>query len=582
MGTFHSLALRYLRELEPGEWEMPQCLDIGSTGRAPNVPAAGVLWAKVLGWDEIPGLNGAKGLNLENVRPRWYAGAVGGIRAEGIRVGTSEARVAARAVSRERELPELLQAWDLYEEAKDALWAWDFADVLDGLWFDHMNVGEDCSLGARVVIVDESQDNCRLDLSIATHLAKESLVLIGDARQAIFAFRGACPEIFQTADVELGAQTLELRPITVRCRASSTLATPSPTRRIGLWVSLQRPIEKERRKSAFLVRPPTWVSRPTLLQRKLRTSFARARFLRERLPFCVVRTRNWAFSNSLWYAIGFLVVWLEAFPFGDERRPRTGWRTSNSRRAMTWRPWSVFETSPSATWGRRSTGKSRRPIRLRIWMTGAWFELSEQRPSASEGGGLRLTLGSSRFCWRRLRGLEWPEICQAVTDLLNQAQRAIVDGRHDTDEQGVYDACHRQALEFSSAEELDWFAQQCRDSIAVRRDDEEGDPNRVVISTVHRAKGLEWRRVYVSLTAGMFPHGNGARDEEERLFYVAATRARDALIATWSRRTLYDKPGGPSRFVDLMEEYRTDVPVEDAEEGAEELSAEAASNPEGI
>jgi DNA helicase-2/ATP-dependent DNA helicase PcrA len=58
----------------------------------------------------------------------------------------------------------------------------------------------------------------------------------------------------------------------------------------------------------------------------------------------------------------------------------------------------------------------------------------------------------------------------------------------------------------------------------------------VTLSTVHRAKGLEWRVVFViGLCDGSFPLPSlpgdppGRLDEERRLFYVAVTRARDQL-----------------------------------------------------
>ena len=56
----------------------------------------------------------------------------------------------------------------------------------------------------------------------------------------------------------------------------------------------------------------------------------------------------------------------------------------------------------------------------------------------------------------------------------------------------------------------------------------------VIISTIHSAKGLEWPRVYVTnVIEGSLPHQWSSTpkevEEERRLFYVAATRARDAL-----------------------------------------------------
>jgi DNA helicase-2/ATP-dependent DNA helicase PcrA len=57
----------------------------------------------------------------------------------------------------------------------------------------------------------------------------------------------------------------------------------------------------------------------------------------------------------------------------------------------------------------------------------------------------------------------------------------------------------------------------------------------IVLSTVHRAKGLEWSRVFViGLSDGSFPSAKSMGDieseeEERRVFYVALTRAKDEL-----------------------------------------------------
>lgn len=66
----------------------------------------------------------------------------------------------------------------------------------------------------------------------------------------------------------------------------------------------------------------------------------------------------------------------------------------------------------------------------------------------------------------------------------------------------------------------------------VERDDED---ERLVLSTVHSAKGLEFHTVFIlHLVDGMFPAGRSLGDpesieEERRLFYVAVTRAEENL-----------------------------------------------------
>lgn len=62
---------------------------------------------------------------------------------------------------------------------------------------------------------------------------------------------------------------------------------------------------------------------------------------------------------------------------------------------------------------------------------------------------------------------------------------------------------------------------------------------KVRLSTVHQAKGLEWKAVFViMLCDGMFPSSRSAEteegvEEERRLFYVAVTRAKDELYLTY-------------------------------------------------
>ncbi len=92
---------------------------------------------------------------------------------------------------------------------------------------------------------------------------------------------------------------------------------------------------------------------------------------------------------------------------------------------------------------------------------------------------------------------------------------------------------------------------------------EGGKPDeKLTLSSVHQAKGLEWRAVFlIWLADGRFPSAPALRaadgeEEERRLFYVAVTRARDELYLTYPM--MQEERGEarlllrPSRFLDEL------------------------------
>ena len=85
------------------------------------------------------------------------------------------------------------------------------------------------------------------------------------------------------------------------------------------------------------------------------------------------------------------------------------------------------------------------------------------------------------------------------------------------------------------------------------------DEDQVCLSSIHQAKGLEWRVVFlVWLTEGMFPTARSlseedSLEEERRLFYVAVTRCKEELYLTYPELRLHANYGEafqrPSRFL---------------------------------
>ena len=98
------------------------------------------------------------------------------------------------------------------------------------------------------------------------------------------------------------------------------------------------------------------------------------------------------------------------------------------------------------------------------------------------------------------------------------------------------------------------------------------DADRIRLSTIHQAKGLEFDVVFViMLCDGLFPSARSmetdeGEEEERRLFYVAITRAKNELYLCYPlERASFSKSGGdtmqqPSRFLseiprDLLNEW---------------------------
>ena len=138
------------------------------------------------------------------------------------------------------------------------------------------------------------------------------------------------------------------------------------------------------------------------------------------------------------------------------------------------------------------------------------------------------------------------------------------------------------ATEYSS---LDDFLENLaldppNDSVATTSQSDNADKDKVTISTIHSAKGLEWPVVFVnSLVDGITPHHRSVDDfealeEERKLFYVACSRAKTKLYLTApdyfaSYSGYFDKP---SRFI--AELSPDEVEIKTSKKGLAALASE--------
>ena len=521
LGTFHAIGLQVLRSENPKEWDMKRCIDL-STGRDVSIPGAAAIWRAIVSYGKVPG-SGRDSLQL-SLPPEFYRKQIELWRSAGAR-NIVEADVPAGMTI--KECDEFEQVWDYFNEAKERLRAWDFTDVLQA-WHDLV---WDRAPTESIVLVDEAQDNNRLQLDIAQGLAREGgrICLIGDPKQAIYQFRGAYPKLFNEAETLLDAKTREIRTN---------------------YRSLPHIIEFA---NQFIADKPWNHNAPALPYRTIRDEQETVKTL------CAASL----FEEADQVAGEIAEAILENQATAGDYLILT--RTNAARFA--------FETAlvgrgiPNVVLGSYSAFNTKEASQVLAYCVLAQFnhldsldkilnvpkrfiprtfvnEVSNEMRHVSDMveamksalTTTRMKPGSKRGVvdlvreLETLRRLPWKEVPGAVEKLLRKVDDQPED-EPDEDRMGMVRSVCALAAMFPDAQSLVKFAETCTQSTATQAENENSD--RVTISTIHKIKGCEAKSVYVSASANLFPHVKTTnRPEEERLFYVAITRARNDLTIT--------------------------------------------------
>jgi DNA helicase-2/ATP-dependent DNA helicase PcrA len=180
---------------------------------------------------------------------------------------------------------------------------------------------------------------------------------------------------------------------------------------------------------------------------------------------------------------------------------------------------------------------------------------------------------AARAGWKDLRGILKALQVPAVRKAPGEMIRTVLEGGYETYLSANYANASARAedirrfadysMRFNELEKL--LSELALTSSVTAEDsvEEYEDTDWTVLSTVHQAKGLEWRAVFIIwLVDGKFPDARAIREqdgeeEERRLFYVASTRAKDQLYLV--HPTLADERGlmgviqRPSRFTAELE-----------------------------
>lgn len=433
-------------------------------------------------------------------------------------------------------------------------------------------------------LVHNCQDNNFVQLDVARKVAERGggkLCLIGDVRQAIYSFRGADPEVTARAPETIGAKVME---ITTNYRSGQEIVRLGNAIAEGKSWAYGSPSRSGRRGQDGLPVPgaisATGYADP-LEEARATAVLAREEILRGTSPSEVaVLTRTNAAAGV--YELGFLMEQVPVMVLGSsvsffERGVvkdalaflilAEGYGGAPERLASLMRIWKTpIDSSKPFHFLGEGTFKAEAqayaelatlPMMDAIIQSGIFTKDPSWRKS---GEALRSAL--NRLCLT-----PWPERAKDVGRLLTNppylSKESSPEDLIDPEAVQQVDALASIAERFDNLTELLAFTRRIANSVLffegedrmTKKQRAEWDAERkrrVVVSTVHKAKGLGWSRVFVSATSGIFPGPRASEEdmpEEERVFYVAATRAKLTVDFTWAEKA-GEFGGGPSPFIE--------------------------------
>lgn len=435
---------------------------------------------------------------------------------------------------------EIVSVFERYLARKKAARACDYDDLLLH-WKTLLSGDMAPELGRRFthVLVDEYQDTNRLQGEIVDGMARgtRNVTAVGDDAQSIYAFRGASfdsimlfperypdakvlrlttnyrsvPEILALANHSIAHNVRQFKKELSAVRPSGVLpaVVPLPDGFDQARFVAQRLLEWRDEGEKLSDCAVLYRSHYQAMELQLELT-------RRNIPYEIRSGIRFFEQRHVKDVLAFLrllvnpkdeISWKRALKIF----PRIGERTASQI-------WQAIESAPSP------------------------LEAFERKSFSEAGRGVESALKPFRALVRKLdspsmRNSPADSIRQIVEDVYRDFARAKfpnADARLDDLEQfaqfsGGYDSLTRFLDEVSLFNELSG-----EDTVAGLPDDE-----KVVLSSVHQAKGLEWSRVaLIGLSEGRFPNYRASAtdaglEEERRLFYVACTRAKNELILSY-------------------------------------------------
>lgn len=428
-----------------------------------------------------------------------------------------------------------------YAEKKKEMNAVDYDDLLLGCKFlleNHEEVRRYYNSRFKYMLVDEYQDTNKLQADFVDLLAgaAKNVMVVGDDGQGIYSFRGAnfanimqFPQRYPTARIfklELNyrstPEVLNLANDVIRHNEYQYPKVLTPTRTSIQWKPAVVPLRDSRQQSDFVVQRimelndegTPFNEMAVLYRAHFHSMELQLELTRRGIPFQITSGIRFFEQRHIKDIVAYLKVLLNAHDELSWRRilmliPGVGGKTAE-------KIWNTVRQHPD-------------PVsRLKDWI--------DLVPRNSRAGWSQLVILMEELSHEGFRELP----SAAIEHVLKSGYDKYLEAKF-PDYNSRCEDIHQMSSYAMQFDSLERFLTELSLLGQIESEEATGDApeDRVRLSTIHQAKGLEWQVVFVLyMVDGRFPSFHSLKnpedlEEERRLFYVASTRARNQLYLTY-------------------------------------------------
>ena len=478
-----------------------------------------------------------------------------------------------------------------YVARKRAVNGMDFDDLL-ALWLKLLHVREMYQRRFQFILVDEYQDTNKLqgdliDLLAARH---KNVMVVGDDAQSIYAWRGAnfanildFPKRYAGAKVfkietnyRSTPEILNLANAAIAANVNQFAKELSPARKSGVKPALVACTDAGQQ-AAFIAQRAlelrdegTSLNQVAVLYRShFHALELQLELTRQQIPFSITSGIRFFEQAHIKDATAYLKF--VANPKDEVSFKRLVLLLDGVGAKGAEKIWSVF----MANYGLLNKNLT------------ATTELQITQPTSNEQQLAKALQACAKVIPKKAAAA-WAQFVATISQLEDETTRKsaakmlrlVMDAGYDDYLKETYDNYERRleeiqqlaefAFQFGSVEEF--LTQLALLTNVEAEGDPKDDVDRIKLSTIHQAKGLEFEVVFViMLCDGLFPSARSTEsadgeEEERRLFYVSVTRAKNELYLSYPlMRGGFGNSGGdifqsPSRFLseipkDLVNEW---------------------------